>query len=163
MPLKDEIKQTKAFSSKPEELLLSLLFTSDKIKRVMEDDFKQFGLSQQQYNILRILRGSLETGLPTMEIANRMINKAPNVTRIVDRLIDKGFVCREDSPNDRRQVVVCISEAGLEILGKLDEPIRQRNREILIELTDGKINEIISSLETVQLSINNYQKNRKAE
>ncbi|KAA3600417.1 MAG: MarR family transcriptional regulator [Calditrichaeota bacterium] len=163
MSLKDEIKQTKEFSSKSEELLIGLLFTADRIKKAMEDDFKEFGLTQQQYNILRILRGSKGTGLPTMEIANRMINKAPNVTRIVDRLIDKGFVCREDSLTDRRQVVVCISETGLKALGELDEPINKRNKEILNDLNQNEINELINNLENVRLSINNYQINKKAK
>ncbi len=161
MSLKDEIKQSKDFSSKPEELLISLLFTADKIKKAMEDDFKEFGLTQQQYNILRILRGSKDTGLPTMEIANRMINKAPNVTRIVDRLIDKGFVCREACPTDRRQVVVCISKEGLETLGNLDEPVNERNKEILKGLNENELSELIKNLENVRISINNYLKNRK--
>lgn len=161
MSLKDEIKQSKEFSSKQEELIISLLFTADKIKKTIEDDFKEFGLTQQQYNILRILRGTKDSGLPTMEIANRMINKSPNVTRIVDRLIDKGFVCREDCPTDRRQVVVCIAEKGLEVLGKLDEPVRLRNKEIMKEVDEKQLNELIHNLENVRYSINNYLKKER--
>src|SRR5690606_289566 len=83
------------------------------------------GLSQEQYNVLRILRGAGESGLPTLEVSSRMIEQAPAITRLMDKLEAKKFVRRVRCKEDRRQVLCFITPSGLELLQKLDHPINE--------------------------------------
>jgi DNA-binding MarR family transcriptional regulator len=79
-----------------------------------------FGISSEQYNVLRILRGAGGAGLPTLEIADRMLSRSPNITRLVDRLIAKKLVRRVRSRQDRRVVMITITPEGRELLAQLD-------------------------------------------
>jgi DNA-binding MarR family transcriptional regulator len=81
------------------------------------------GLTNQQYNVLRILRGAGQAGLPTLEIGERMIERTPGVTRLVDRLIEKKLVQRERSGEDRRQVWCSITARGRQLLARYDEEV----------------------------------------
>ncbi len=83
------------------------------------------GLTMQQYNVLRILRGAYPEGLPTLEIADRMIKRHPNVTRLLDRLEDKALVVRERCDDDRRIVRAWISDTGRRLLADIDEPMAE--------------------------------------
>jgi DNA-binding MarR family transcriptional regulator len=84
---------------------------------------KGHGLSDPQYNVLRILRGAGEEGLPCGEISNRMLTHLPDITRLVDRLENAGFVTRERPREDRRVILIRITARGLKLLGRLDEPV----------------------------------------
>jgi DNA-binding MarR family transcriptional regulator len=128
-PLRSEIKQNKPFRSPGEEAAVALMRTSDVLHRRLADVVEPHGITHQQYNVLRILRGSAPEPLPTLEIASRMIEQAPGITRLLDRLEAKSLVRRERCKEDRRQVHCWITAAGLELLGRLDEPILQATRE----------------------------------
>ena len=82
--------------------------------------FSSSGLSNEQYNVLRILRGAGASGLPTLEISSRMLSRSPNITRLIDRLVAKKLARRAQSKEDRRVVIVSIAPAGLELLAHLD-------------------------------------------
>ena len=84
-------------------------------------------LSPTQYNVLRILRGTPE-GLPSGEIANRMITRDPDVTRLLDRLERRGLILRSREPSDRRVVMAHITPHGLKLLARLDEPVEEVHR-----------------------------------
>ena len=125
MALKDEIKKRKAFEHPEEEAFLNLIRTATLLQADFERLFKQSGLSEPKYNVLRILRGAGPQGLPSTEIADRMVTLVPDITRLVDRLEAAGLVERSRTNEDRRVVIVRITAKGLEVLSSLDGPITQ--------------------------------------
>jgi DNA-binding MarR family transcriptional regulator len=118
-----ELKQKKPFPSKAEEAAVTLLRTADVLRRFIGTVIEPHGITSQQYNVLRILRGAGEGGLPTLEIAERMIESTPGITRLIDRLETKKLVSRERCLTDRRQVFCRITISGLSLLGALDAPM----------------------------------------
>lgn len=121
--LQREIRQNRPFHSPAQEAILALFRTADILRRQVADVLSPVGVTHQQYNVLRILRGAGEEGLPTLAIADRMIERTPGVTRLVDRLAAKGWVTRERVAGDRRRVQCHITDEGLELLETLDQPI----------------------------------------
>jgi len=91
----------------------------------------------QQYNVLRILRGVHPEGLPTLEIAARMMERTPGVSRLVDRLERKGLVRRERPASDRRQVLCRVTDRGLELLARLDPEVDAADERALAALDEG--------------------------
>jgi DNA-binding MarR family transcriptional regulator len=118
-----ELKQKKPFPTKAEEAAVTLLRTADVVRRLIATVIEPHGITSQQYNVLRILRGAGERGLPTLEIAERMIESTPGITRLIDRLETKKLVARERCLTDRRQVFCRITASGLSLLTALDTPI----------------------------------------
>lgn len=121
--MQEEIQQTKPFRTPQEEAALSVLRTADVLRGHFSTVLEPRGLTVQQYNVLRILRGASPEALPTMEIAQRMLEKTPGITRFIDRLERKGFVERQRSAEDRRRVYCSITPAGLQLLDELDGPM----------------------------------------
>jgi DNA-binding MarR family transcriptional regulator len=111
------------------------------------------GLSVPQYNVLRILRGARGESLPTLEIASRMIERSPGITRLLDRLHGKGLVHRERCNEDRRQVLCSITDAGLELLAALDEPVLKADREVFSSLTDAELRQLVKLLDRIRESV----------
>lgn len=130
-PLQRELKQTRPFRSPSEEALVGLMRTADHLRRAMSGVVDSQGITLQQYNVLRILRGAGAAGLPTLEIAHRMVEQTPGITRLLDRLEAKALVRRERCPSDRRQVLCRITETGTGLLAALDQP--------LLEAVDGSL------------------------
>ncbi len=146
--LKDEIKQTKPFPSLESEVVLNLMRTSDALARSGEKILKLAGLSPNQYNVLRILRGAGENGLCCHEVGERMITRDPDITRLLDRLERRGLVARSRDRHDRRVIMARITAAGRKILKDLDGPIEDYNRNRLshIEKADlRKLNELLEA------------------
>ncbi len=121
--IQQEIKQTRPFQTNAEEAAIALMRTADLVRRAVAGIVEPSGITVQQYNVLRILRGAGEKGLPTLEIAERMIEQTPGITRLIDRLERKKLVSRERCPTDRRQVFCRITKNGLELLATLDGPV----------------------------------------
>lgn len=144
--LLSEIKQTKPFTSESQEAFLLLLKTTDQLRRSLSRQMEGAGVTLQQYNVLRILRGAGLEGLPTLEIANRMIEETPGITRLIDRLEDRGWVERERSVADRRQVICRISETGLGLLSSLDGPTDRWLRET-VWLPEERLEWLVDLLE----------------
>src|SRR5271157_5477042 len=126
--LKDEIKQGRPFQNLGAEVFLNLMRTADTLSRSAEEILKRAGLSDTQYNVLRILRGAGEQGLCCREVAERMITRDPDITRLVDRLERRGFLTRNRDSKDRRVITVRITAAGLKVLKDLDGPMAKHNR-----------------------------------
>jgi DNA-binding MarR family transcriptional regulator len=145
--LKDEIKKKNPFEHPEEEAYLNLLRTTGVLFAQFEGLLKQSGLSEPQYNVLRILRGVGGCGLPTTEIGARMITRVPDVTRLVDRLEAAGLVERCRIAEDRRVVQVKITSKGLASLAGLDEPLTALNRKLLRHMTRKELAELIRLLE----------------
>ena len=121
--LREELKQTRPFHSTAHEALLSVLRTAAVVQRITTQVVEAAGITVQQYNVLRILRGAGDAGLPTLAIRDRMIEEAAGITRLIDKLESAGYVVRERSTPDRRQVLCQITPDGLALLAGLDEPM----------------------------------------
>lgn len=125
---------------------VALIKAADRFKNRMEKIFIPFDITGQQYNVLRILRGAEPDGLPTLTIAERMIEKTPGITRMIDRLESKDLVAREIRPEDRRCVICRISKKGLDLLDALDDPVDVTN-DALDELSESEIDSLTALLE----------------
>ncbi|HYM62620.1 MAG TPA: MarR family transcriptional regulator [Thermoanaerobaculia bacterium] len=155
MPLRitDEIKQTRPFASKSAEAAVALMRTADLVRRAIGGVVENAGITLQQYNVLRILRGSGPKGLPTLEIAERMIEQAPGITRLIDRLEAKHLVARERCSTDRRQVFCCITTEGLGLLDSLNEPMRSVEASALGTLCEEHVSQLLGILDTTREAI----------
>jgi DNA-binding MarR family transcriptional regulator len=126
----------------PEEAaFLELVRTTDLLSRGLVRVLKTEDLSSTQYNVLRILRGAPE-GLPCGEIANRMITRDPDVTRLLDRMEKRDLISRNREEKDRRTVLARITPAGLKALARLDEPIQTAHRKQLGHLGRERLREL---------------------
>jgi DNA-binding MarR family transcriptional regulator len=150
MSLADELHQKRPFSSRQEEALVSIFATSDLLYRHTHRLLQRHGITLAQYNVLRILRGAGEEGLPLMSIARRMIVRYPNVTRLTDRLETDGWIRRERSTQDRRVVRGFVSRRGLELLESLDAPILELNRQLMRGAEDPELDNLIQILEAIR-------------
>jgi len=110
-----------------QELYVVLQRVADRLLQDAQSLLKGHGLSPQQYNVLRILRGA-QGRLNCTEIANRMINRDPDMTRLLDRMETKGWIERARDMHDRRAVLASITGVGLALLAELDEPVRERHQ-----------------------------------
>jgi DNA-binding MarR family transcriptional regulator len=149
--LQAELKQKIPFISSEQEAYLSLLRTADALQAQVEARLKDFGLTGTQYNSLRILRGAGPEGLPCREIGKRMITHDPDVTRLLDRLEDRGFVERLRAKQDRRVIYGRITAAGLKLLREMDTPIEKYGREMLRHVGQEKLKQLIDLLELVRV------------
>ena len=125
----------------------TLLSTADKVRTFFETVCAPFRITGQQYNVLRILRGAEPDGLPTLTIAERMIERTPGITRMIDRLEAKGLVAREVRPHDRRRVYCRITKKGLSLLKLLDDPVGEFNRSAFRALNDAELKQLVALLE----------------
>jgi DNA-binding MarR family transcriptional regulator len=151
-PLAREIKKRKPFALPAEEAYLNLMRTQACLAAECEQLFKRFGLSSPKYNVLRILRGAADTGeagscgLPSLEVAARLITRVPDITRLVDSLQADGLVTRTRCTEDRRVVYVGITPAGVDLLARLDAPLAQYVRDCFSVLPAGEVAELIRLL-----------------
>jgi DNA-binding MarR family transcriptional regulator len=129
MAARDQVT-AKRTPSPEEALCLELFRTADLLARRPAQVLKAEDLSPNQYNVLRILRGSPD-GLPCGEIGNRMITRDPDITRLLDRLEKRGLISRSREVKDRRTVVAKITHEGLTLLAGLDGPMQKMHREQL--------------------------------
>ncbi len=137
----------KPFTSNEAEAFLNLQRTADILMRGLERQLKPTGLTQTQYNVLRILRGAGRDGLLCREIGERMVTHDPDTTRLLDRLEARGLATRSRLEADRRAIRTRITSAGLALLRKLDRPVAELHARQLGHLGDQKIKELIALLE----------------
>ena len=124
MKIEEEIQQTK-FRNPYHKVAINLLFTAGWLDDRNKEYFKLFGLTPQQFNILRILRGQHPGKISVTEIKSRMLDKNSDVSRLVSRLISKEFIIKSQSPKDKRAADIHITEPGLEVLKKIDSKMDQ--------------------------------------
>lgn len=127
--------------------MLNILYTSNWISSHQNEFFKQFGLSPQQYNILRILRGA-KAPIKVQTIKERMVERAPNLTRLTDKLCDKNLIERIPFEGDRRVVLIGITKQGLELLEKIDPQSPQLN--LLKNLNEEEANQLSDLLDKMR-------------
>ncbi len=149
-PLQREIRQSKPFRSRGQEVVVALIRTADLVRRVVGRVLEPYDITVQQYNVLRILRGSGERGLPTLEIGERMVEHAPGITRLLDRLETKGLVRRQRCPEDRRQVLCWLTPSGTELVERLDEPVDSADAEAVSMLGPEEQDRLLRLLDAVR-------------
>ena len=118
------LKQNRPFVSLEQEVYLSILRTASELSYAVDQFFRPFDITPSQYNVLRILRGAGTDGLCRNEISERMVTATPDMTRLLDRMEKAGWVTRERAEEDRRQVSTHITKPGMELLARLETPIR---------------------------------------
>lgn len=137
--LKKEIKQKKPFTSIHQEVILTMMRTLDAVSAPGLEVLRGANLSQSQYNVLRILRGADKEGLPCGEIAERMISRDPDLTRLLDRLESRGLVSRARGTADRRVVCTNITAEGLRLLASIDDTLEETIRRTLAHVPKRRL------------------------
>lgn len=150
--LRDVLKKKGPFESLEQEALLNILRTNDQFQNRFGRLFREFGLTLAQYNILRILRGEGKP-LPSLEIANRLVQVVPAITGLIDRLEKAEMVRRKRCESDRRVVYVEITNRALVKLGQLDEPVKQLHQQMLGHLTRNELKELNRLMEKARESL----------
>jgi DNA-binding MarR family transcriptional regulator len=146
--LRRRIRQDR-FESPLQEAILNLMVAADSVRDLFDHACTGLGITVSQYNVLRILRGIHPEGHPRGEIARRMIERAPDVTRLIDRLEKQGFVERDRTERDRRLSISRITPAGLELLNRLEPHMRQVHEQIAERLSLGDQRELSRICERV--------------
>jgi DNA-binding MarR family transcriptional regulator len=134
------------FDSPQQEVYLSLWRTYDRLRMHEDRLFSDHNLTAQQYNALRLLRAEHPGTLPTLTLAARLVSHAPDITRLLDRLAERGLVVRERMADNRRVVRVGITDAGLALLKQLDVPVRQCHQVQLGHLSSAQLKALVELL-----------------
>jgi DNA-binding MarR family transcriptional regulator len=146
--LRQAIKQRKPFESLQQEVFLEVLRTGNAMVDDLVELLRPHGLTQPQYNVLRILRGAEPGGLPTGEVGERMVvSREPDVTRLLVRMEDQGLVVRERRAENRRFVNVRITREGLRVLKALDAPVSLMHKRQLQHMTRRELESLAGLLE----------------
>jgi DNA-binding MarR family transcriptional regulator len=145
-----EIRQAKPFKSTAQEATIALLRTASVVSRAVARVVEPAGLSLAQYNALRIIRGAGTGGIPTLTIRERMIEEGTTITRLLDKLEDAGFIRRERSYPDRRQVLCFVTDAGRTLLDQLDPDVNAADEEVVSALSDTQLDQFIALLDLVR-------------
>ena len=149
MKLEEELR-TEKFKTDQQRAMLSVLFTASWLEERINECFKPYGISQEQYNVLRILKG--QKGIPAnlSTVQERMIHRMSNATRLVEKLRQKGYVNRVTCEDNRRKVEITITDKGLELLGEIDPKLAAREVSLFQNLSEEEIRQIGSLLDRVR-------------
>jgi DNA-binding MarR family transcriptional regulator len=146
--LRQAIRQQKPFESIEQEVFLEVLRTGNALLEDFVRLLRRYRLTQPQYNVLRILRGAGPDGLPSGEVGERMVvSRAPDVTRLLVRMEERGLVRRERRADDRRFVTARITREGLALLKAIDKPLRQMHMRQLHHMTQRELETLATLLE----------------
>jgi DNA-binding MarR family transcriptional regulator len=146
--LRQAIKQRKPFQSLEQEVFLEVLRTGHALVEDLVTLLKPYGLTQPQYNVLRILRGAGAAGLPTGEVGARMVaSREPDVTRLLVRMERQGLVARERRADNRRYVTARITPQGRKVLKALDQPVLEMHATQLRHMTRRELEQLAELLE----------------
>jgi DNA-binding MarR family transcriptional regulator len=136
------LAKRRRFDSPQQAAFLSLWRTYDKLRALEEELFSQFGLSPQQYNALRLLRSVHPRSIPTLALGQKLISRAPDMTRLLDKLEERKLIRRERAADNRRVVEVSISAAGFHLLKALATPVRECHQRQLGHLSGKELSEL---------------------
>jgi DNA-binding MarR family transcriptional regulator len=152
--LQKQLRQTKPFKSKEEELYLNLARTTEALNWKVAELLKSHELTGVQYNVLRILRGAGEEGLICSEISERLITKDSDITRLLERMENRELISRRRSAKDRRHVITKITDTGLKLLAELDEPVVSLHRQQLGHLGENLLEQLNALLVLARSQVN---------
>ena len=148
--LQAELKQRKPFPSIGAEALLSVLRTAAVLEHQLTETLKPYGITHTQYNVLRILRGAGTEGLCGREIAERMVSRVPDVSRLLDRMEEAGLIGRERDPGDRRHVTARITRKGLAMLEQASPQLEVVERARVGQVPAGRLKELVEVLSVLR-------------
>jgi len=134
------------FDSPQQEVFLSLWRTYDRLRLLEDQLFGEYGLTPQQYNALRLLRAAHPKKIPTLSVAARLVSRAPDITRLLDKLEERGLIERERPENNRRRVLVGVTDAGRAMLSELNAEVRQCHQRQLGHLDGAEMNALVELL-----------------
>lgn len=143
------ITSNRRFDSLEQEVFLNLWRAYDRLHMVEEELFSRFELSPQQYNLLRLMRADYPERVPTLALAQRLVSRAPDITRMLDKLEERGLIERERPPENRRTVLVGITEAGLKLLDDIAEPLKECHQRQLGHLSAKELQQLSALLRSV--------------
>jgi len=146
MPPTAVAPSSKRFDSPQQEVYLNLWRTYDRLRGLEDELFGRFGLTAQQYNALRLLRAAHPAKVPTLSLATRLVSRAPDITRLLDKLHDRGLVERERPADNRRVVMVGVTPAGLALLDELAPAVRACHASQLGHLGPEEMNTLVDLL-----------------
>ena len=149
--LQAELRQTRSFASLHAEAFLNLVRSSAQVQHALHLQLKPYGITETQYNSLRILRGAGSSGLTCAEIAERLVSQDPDITRLVERLQRQGLVRRERGEKDRRVVLTKITPAGLDRLKEMDPVVDSTVHALLSHLSPSELKTMIGLLKRARL------------
>jgi DNA-binding MarR family transcriptional regulator len=141
---------TRRFDSVQQEVFLNLWRTYDRLRALEDELFARFDLTAQQYNALRLLRSEHPEHVPTLELGGRLVSRAPDITRLLDKLANRGLIERDRPAEDRRLVRVRITEAGIALLVSLREPIRECHARQLGHLSQKELKDLLALLQSAR-------------
>ncbi len=148
--LQTEIRQNKPFADRESEAFLNLQRTADFLMQGVAEVLKPSGLSPAQYNVLRILRGAEPDGLACREIGERLVTRDPDLTRLLDRMEERGLVSRRRDDRDRRVVTVRIASQGLGALESVDDALLSLRKKQFRNLDPQRLALLIELLEALR-------------
>ncbi|HEX4149344.1 MAG TPA: MarR family transcriptional regulator [Pirellulales bacterium] len=143
-------RRSRRFDSLEQEAFLNLWRTYDRLRAMEDALFASHDLTAQQYNALRLLRGVSPGTLPTLTLAERLVSRAPDITRLLDKLAQRGLIERERPAENRRVVQVGITAAGTALLHELDEPVRECHARQLGHLKPAELKQLIQTLQSAR-------------
>lgn len=149
MNIKQEIKSTIKLSI-TKKVILNITFTRNYLGDQFSDILKPYGISSEQYNVLRILRGQKGKPLNMQDIQERMVTKNSNTTRLIDKLLLKEMVQRNTCPNNRRKIEVNITENGINTLSELDPIVENHEKFLKEKLTSDELETLNNLLEKIR-------------
>ena len=138
------------FDSLEQEVFLNLWRTYDRLRALEDELFSRHDLTAQQYNALRLLRGVYPERLRTLDLAARLVSRAPDITRLLDKLEQRGLIERTRPPENRREVWVGITEAGLALLRELAAPVRTCHVRQLGHLSGAQLEALVELLRSAR-------------
>jgi DNA-binding MarR family transcriptional regulator len=144
--VKQQQRKAKRFDSPQQEVYLNLWRTYDRLRAFEDELFARHGLTAQQYNALRLLHAAHPRPLPTLAVAQKLISRAPDITRLLDRLVERGLAARERPPENRRTVMVAVTGAGLALLDELAAEVRACHDRQLGHLTSAEMRTLVELL-----------------
>lgn len=144
--LQEELKQSKPFAKVEVEAYISLVRTEAILSRRTHAFFKAHGLTDSLYNLLRIIRGGPAEGVPCSNIADRLISRVPDVTRLVDRAVKLGLVVRKRPESDRRVVLLRLTDEGRRLLDTMADPLVELHCEQMGVLSEAELTQLIDLL-----------------
>ncbi|WP_298525166.1 MarR family winged helix-turn-helix transcriptional regulator [uncultured Christiangramia sp.] len=142
----EDLLKTSGKISETKRLVLNLIVTANFLSEEMQEVLKPYGISSQQFNVLRILRGQKGKPANLGTIQERMVSKMSNTTRLVDKLIEKGFCQRITCPSNRRKVEITITEAGQELLKEIDPLVESMENRFSEKLTTKELTDLNNKL-----------------
>jgi DNA-binding MarR family transcriptional regulator len=142
--------KTRRFDSPEQEAYLALWRTYDRLRALEEELFSQFELTAQQYNLLRLLRSDYPHLVPTLSLIARLVSRAPDITRMLDKLESRELITRTRSETDRRTILVGITETGITLLDQIASPLAECHQKQLGHLSETELKSLIALLQTAR-------------